>query len=92
MSASCFEISEVDIKTFSGAIAHMWKIMADGTKLLAQGKEWNTFFKVCNSLTLMITRNSLTQVCNSFIHVTYNFISQFLSQFSSVLLHGQSNF
>lgn len=46
MSASCFEISEVDIKTFSGAIAHMWKIMADGTKLLAQGKEWNTFFKV----------------------------------------------
>ncbi|WOH12490.1 hypothetical protein DCAR_0831994 [Daucus carota subsp. sativus] len=46
MSASSFEISEVDMKTFSGAIAHIWKRIGDVIRILAQGQDWNTFFKV----------------------------------------------
>lgn len=46
MSASSFEISEVDIKRFSAAIAHIWNRMADVIRLLDQGQDWNKFFKV----------------------------------------------
>lgn len=59
MSASSFEISEVDIRRFAAAIAHTWKRMADVIRLLDQGQDWNTFFKVCNCFTLMMTSNSV---------------------------------
>lgn len=59
MSASSFEISEVDIKRFSAAIAHIWNNMAEVTRLLDQGEDWNTFFKVCNRFTLMMISSSL---------------------------------
>ncbi|KAK1379366.1 3beta-hydroxysteroid-dehydrogenase/decarboxylase [Heracleum sosnowskyi] len=53
MSASSFEISEVDVKRFSAAIAHIWNRMADVIRLLDQGQDWNTFFKVVALLYLL---------------------------------------
>lgn len=52
MSASSFEISEVDIKRFSAAIAHIWNRIADVIRLLDQGQDWNTFLKVVALLSL----------------------------------------
>ncbi|XP_074340702.1 3beta-hydroxysteroid-dehydrogenase/decarboxylase isoform X2 [Apium graveolens] len=52
MSASSFKISEMDIKRFSAALAHIWKRTADVIRLLDRGQDWNTFFKVLALLCL----------------------------------------
>lgn len=48
ISASSFEISEVDMTNSAKTIVHMWNRGAHVIKALAQGEDWNLFFQVCN--------------------------------------------
>uniref|UniRef100_A0A5B6ZX06 Reticulon-like protein n=1 Tax=Davidia involucrata TaxID=16924 RepID=A0A5B6ZX06_DAVIN len=50
ISLSCFEISEVDMRNSITTIACMWNNVVRVTRLLAQGDDWNIFFKVAVSL------------------------------------------
>ncbi|KAG5530708.1 hypothetical protein RHGRI_025620 [Rhododendron griersonianum] len=46
ISASSFEISEVDMTNSAKTIVHMWNRGAHVIKALAQGEDWNLFFQV----------------------------------------------
>ncbi|KAI8002372.1 3beta-hydroxysteroid-dehydrogenase/decarboxylase isoform 3 [Camellia lanceoleosa] len=50
ISSSSFEISEVDMTNLVTAIACMWNRVVQVTRALAQGEDWNLFFKVAVSL------------------------------------------
>ncbi|THG02295.1 hypothetical protein TEA_012266 [Camellia sinensis var. sinensis] len=50
ISSSSFEISEVDMTNLVAAIACMWNRVVHVTRALAQGEDWNLFFKMAVSL------------------------------------------
>ncbi|XP_052207063.1 3beta-hydroxysteroid-dehydrogenase/decarboxylase [Diospyros lotus] len=53
ISLSCFEISEVDMMNLVKTITIMWNKAVHVTRALAQGEDWNLFFKVAGSLYIL---------------------------------------